>query len=247
MGLRGFGGLLVAVLAAIATATAVRGDGGDTSLIHACQRSSASGKVKMRFVTPPTACSNGYTPVHWPKAPLSAPLVPPAPCAPGESLTWDGASFVCEGPQDISVRVFNSVTPTINSNTPTVLTWDTERFDTDNLHTGASSQLVAPVTGKYHVFATLYWNNVAGGIRSVMIRRNGNGGLIVAGQTIPASTDPSGVYESASGVIDLQANDFVECLVYQDTGAGLYVQGAPGTVSGGYGAVSSEFGMAKLP
>lgn len=158
-------------------------------------------------------------------------------------------TLVCwnEDPQpgDFSVRVgIAASTVPIPDDTATALNWDTELFDNGGLHTGASSQLIAPVAGKYQVFAAIYWQNVAGGIRTVVLRVNGS--KIVTGQTIPGVSNPSGVYSAASTVVDLAEDDYVECLVYHDLGVSLDVNGLPSAVSGGYGDVSSEFGMAKL-
>lgn len=178
----------------------------------------SNGKVK-RLVSPgPPTCSLSFTPICWNED---------------------------QPPGDFSVRVgISAGTVLIPNDAATVLSWDTEIFDNGGLHVGTSSQLVAPVAGKYHVFAGIYWQNVAGGIRTVVLRVNGS--KIVTGQTIPGVSNPSGVYSAASTVIDLAVNDYVECLVYHDLGASLDVNGLPSIVAGAYGDVSSEFGMAKL-
>ena len=81
------------------------------------------------------------------------------------------------------------------------------------------------------------WNNVSGGIRSAAV---GVGGRFLADETIQGSVDQNG-YDAVSTVYSLSPGDYVECVVYQSSGAPLdIVGGDAGTPN------YSEFGMIKL-
>src|SRR5215475_15917341 len=68
---------------------------------------------------------------------------------------------------DVSVRVFNSADVTVPNMNPgewTSLTFNSERWDTANLHETAtnSGRLKAPAAGKYYIFANITWESPIG-------------------------------------------------------------------------------------
>ena len=81
--------------------------------------------------------------------------------------------------------------------TPVVPSFLFEDFDTDALHVTSpvggpcaeSTRLTATRTGVYVITAGIAWNNVAGGVRYLAVRKNGNDSLIL-GQLANSSRGP---------------------------------------------------------
>ena len=80
---------------------------------------------------------------------------------------------------DVSVRVFNSADITVPNMNPgewTSLTFNSERWDTANLHetTTNSGRLKASVAGKYYIFANITWESpIASGLWGLRLQLNG--------------------------------------------------------------------------
>jgi hypothetical protein len=71
-----------------------------------------------------------------------------------------------------AVRVGASVGQNISNNSPTAVTFDTEAYDTANLHSAASpTTLVAPIAGVYSISGEVEWAANAAGTRSLLIER----------------------------------------------------------------------------
>lgn len=122
-----------------------------------------------------------------------------------------------EGPQgpttpDVSARVSNSTSSASVNSSGVVLQFDTELWDTSDLHGVANpSRLTAPVGGKYLIFAHVSWLAAAsGGDRDVAIRHNGVNEI--AAQTSSTPTNPP-IDQSVNTVFDLAAGDWVEVVV----------------------------------
>ena len=90
---------------------------------------------------------------------------------------------------DMSARVFNSADVTVPNMKPgewTSLTFNSERWDTANLHETAtnSGRLKAPVAGKYYIFANITWESPIGtGLWGLRLQLNGK--TVIAEQTLP--------------------------------------------------------------
>ena len=90
---------------------------------------------------------------------------------------------------DVSARVFNSADITVPDMNPgewTSLTFNSERWDTANLHETAtnSGRLKAPVAGKYYIFANITWESPIGtGLWGLRLQLNGK--TVIAEQTLP--------------------------------------------------------------
>jgi len=113
---------------------------------------------------------------------------------------------------------------TLSNNTETVLTFDSERFDTDNYHstTTNTSRLTVPSgkAGYYLITANAAWNLSASGERYLGIRRNGTS--IHYGPSVPGS---SSVYVSSqlTAIWNLSVGDYIEFFGYQNSGGNLAV------------------------
>lgn len=127
------------------------------------------------------------------------------------------------GADKASCRVFNSTAQTIPTATLTTLTFDSERWDSQAIHSTVSntSRLTIPAswTGQYFTGAHVAWVNGTG-VRGTFIYLNAT--YFITGQVIPydanlnASCSPSTLY----GVV---AGDYLEVQVYQSSGGNLNI------------------------
>jgi hypothetical protein len=136
---------------------------------------------------------------------------------------------------DISARVDTSTPLSVPDATNFTATFDSERWDTDNIHDGINpSRLTVPVTGKYLIYAWVVWAGDPNGTRSAEIFLDG-GGTEIASESVPAATTPStGTHLNVSTHYALAAGEFVTLVLGQHSGAAL-------------NAAQVEFGMVKLP
>lgn len=136
-----------------------------------------------------------------------------------------------------AARVYNSSAQTIGTASTTVLTFNSERFDTNTLHDTSTntSRLTAPVTGLYTISGMVTFATNGTGRRQLRITLNGTTDLAIAqfpgDATLPVRMNVQTIYH-------LSATDYVELRVYQDSGGNL------DTVVGA--AASPEFAMALL-
>ena len=116
-------------------------------------------------------------------------------------------------------RVYRGAVQSVAASS-TVITFDGERFDTDNIHDNVTNntRLTCRTAGKYHVGASIDWVTSAGGtMRDAFITINGGTRVIDALQ--PPTT---GGYarQDLSAVWDLAVGDYLELSTYHDgTGA----------------------------
>jgi hypothetical protein len=144
---------------------------------------------------------------------------------------------------DISARVFNSADVTVPDMKPgewTSLTFNSERWDTANLHETAtnSGRLKAPAAGKYYIFANITWESPIGtGLWGLRLQLNGK--TVIAEQTLPNTGASFRISMSVGTLYALAPGDYVEAQVFQNNGNPLLIRHIPAT--------SPEFGMAKVP
>lgn len=140
----------------------------------------------------------------------------------------------------ISARVYNSTDIPIPSGVTTVLTFDSERWDTDGIHSPGGSRLTAPTAGKYFIYGHIRWQvSGAGTYRIVDVRVTGlAGNAIVASAGAPIAS-AEGLDQNVATHFELQAGEFVEFLAGQDSGGSLNITAVQKN--------SPEFGMVKLP
>lgn len=138
----------------------------------------------------------------------------------------------------LTARVYRSNDQSIPSNTTTVITFDTVRFDGEGMWSAAQpTRLTCPVSGLYLISGHLAFAQNSTGRRMLTLRVNDN--LLVAGQSAPGfSTSGHNTLLSAAALWMLQEGDFVELLAYQSSGAGLAVKSLP--------AYSPELSLARI-
>lgn len=107
----------------------------------------------------------------------------------------------------------------IPNNTATELTFGTETFDTDTMHSTSANtgRLTATTAGLYLVTASVDWDLNTTGYRQVGIVRS-VGNLTVAVSSAPAASFLLSTLQSVSCLVKLDAGGYVTVKVQQDSG-----------------------------
>ena len=136
----------------------------------------------------------------------------------------------------ISARVHNSANISLSNNTMTTLTFDSERFDTDTIHSTSTNtgRLTTKTAGKYLISATVQFATNTTGKRILRLRVNGS--TLIADTAITASGDSRDA--TITTLWDLAADDYVELQALQDSGGALNVEAESNS--------SPEFMMARI-
>lgn len=126
-------------------------------------------------------------------------------------------------------RVTNNAALSPANNTPTALTFNTERFDSGDLHSLSvnTGRLTAPITGLYAVGCMVEFAANATGIRSVQIRLTTVGGVgptTIAADTRVPLTGAVTICSPVPAVWQFTAGDWVDVAVFQTSGGALNVQ-----------------------
>jgi len=140
----------------------------------------------------------------------------------------------------IGARVYNSANIAIPNNTTTTLTYDSERFDTDNIHSTSTNtgRLTCNTAGKYLIVSQVRWATVSGGRRQVLIRLDGST-IIAINETSPVADGTAIPMQTCATIYSLSVNSYVETRAFQTSGSDLNV-----TNNANY---SPEFMMYLLP
>ena len=138
---------------------------------------------------------------------------------------------------DQGARVYHGVDQSISNITNTILSFDNERYDTDTIHdiVTNNSRLTCKTAGKYLIMSTVAFDTNATGRRKAWLLLNGVTVITMGTVLVLAATD--WCVFSLGTIYDLAVNDYVEVLVYQDSGVALLVK---------LGAGSAEFMMQRI-
>lgn len=120
-------------------------------------------------------------------------------------------------------RIFNSANQAVASGAWTAITHNSERYDTDSMHSTVSntSRITIQTAGKYALFGCLAWAASAlGKIRGSAIMLNGTTFIVVHALSV-AWDVANAVVLPVSTVYDLAINDYIELMGFQDTGGNL--------------------------
>jgi hypothetical protein len=130
------------------------------------------------------------------------------------------------GGSDKGCRVYNSTAITIADSTTTTLTFDTESWDTDAMHSAAVNpeRLTCKTAGKYLVGGNVFWDTNAAGYRGIQLFCSAPVGSVHALVYAPSAGAVIGNGLNASTVLDLAVNDYVELRVRQTSGGNLDVR-----------------------
>jgi hypothetical protein len=126
-----------------------------------------------------------------------------------------------------STRVYDSTTQSVPSATSTAFTFDTERWDSSNLHDTVTnpSRITITSPGKYHITGNIEWPTAGGSRRIILIRLNGTTIIAQTETDLPASQT---ITQNISTDWNFAANDYVEILGYQDSGGPLTIAASTG-------------------
>lgn len=134
-------------------------------------------------------------------------------------------------------RIYNSGTQSINNATDTVLTFDSEEFDSDAYHSTSSntSRITIPtgLGGKYLVGCKVEFAGNATPARFVRFLKNG-ASVRASMVTEPSPTAATTADLMAETILDLAAGDYVEVLVFQNSGGPLNVGSATDYAMNGF-------------
>jgi hypothetical protein len=120
-----------------------------------------------------------------------------------------------------AARVTNSADELTRDNLGESLPFDTERYDTADMHTATNnSRLTAPVTGIYGVSASVTWASDPDGHRFVGLKKNGD--TFFAAQT-QSALPRSPTDQEVTHQVLLQEGDYVEVRVHKFSGNPLAV------------------------
>jgi hypothetical protein len=120
------------------------------------------------------------------------------------------------------VRAYNSANISINDSTLTALTFDSERYDTDTMHSTVTGtgKLTATTAGTYHIIGQVRFATSAVGVRQISIRLNGTTTLAFKGMSAASASVHGDIVETD---YQFNATDYVELIVYQTSGGALNV------------------------
>jgi len=192
------------------------------------------------------ASDNVFPYIHL--APGAAPAAPAAgsqrlyiDSADGKPKLKDSAGVVSSlggGSAFVGARVYNTTAISCANGAAVLLTFDSERYDTDNIHSTATNtgRLTATTAGKYHITGEATFAANATGNRGIVLRINGV--TEIAHVRVPAAGGSDVTMLSISSTWDMAATDYVELMAYQTSGGVLSVTNLA--------AASPEFMMHRL-
>lgn len=121
----------------------------------------------------------------------------------------------------LGASVKNSADHTLTHEIPTTLAWDSEDWDTDNIHDNVTnnSRLTCRTAGKYMVTLMIRFDPNATGERHIWLAK---GGVNIYENTVAAMA-PAGAPTIVFFFItlDLAVDDYLEMKAYQDSGGDL--------------------------
>lgn len=124
----------------------------------------------------------------------------------------------------VAARAYNNAAISAGDSGYTVLTLNSEDYDTDSIHSTSSntSRLTAPAAGKYLLTGNAVFASNGTGIRIMAIRKNGTG-TDLAVTVLPAVSGGATTVLDVTTVLALSVNDYVELFVWQNSGGSLNV------------------------
>lgn len=135
-----------------------------------------------------------------------------------------------------SCRVYNNANISVPNATNTALTYNSEWWDTDSIHstTTNTGRLTCVTAGIYHIYGHVVWGANSTGERKIDIRVNGTTWIASVRLTAGGSNN----WMSIDTEYSLAATNYVELIAYQTSGAALIIARAAN--------YSPEFGMTYL-
>lgn len=115
----------------------------------------------------------------------------------------------------------NSAAQSVNNNTNTVLSWNSEFYDTESMHSTSSntSRITVPVSGIYLAMGQVAFAANATGQR--LARIISDGAVTWGASSVPANSGSYVTYVQVQALLNLSASSYIELQVYQDSGGAL--------------------------
>lgn len=137
------------------------------------------------------------------------------------------AGWEQEGVHDIGTRVTRTAAQTIPTSTDTAVAFDAEDYDTDTMHSTSSntSRLTMTTAGKYLIICGGRFEANANGLRDSYIRKNGT---TIIGPSYRQLGSTAAIFLNTSVIDTFAANDYVEFLLFQDSGGDLIFERSAG-------------------
>jgi hypothetical protein len=131
----------------------------------------------------------------------------------------DNAIFLANPP---ACRVYNSAHFAVANATDVPITFDTERFDTDTIHSTSvnTNRLTCKTAGLYLIGGSVQWALANGGNREIALRVNGTTeidrdlGQIDAAPAVALAQNLATIYK-------LAVNDYVELIAWQNSSVSI--------------------------
>lgn len=138
----------------------------------------------------------------------------------------------------VGARVFNSAAISIPNTTFTILTFNTERYDNDGIHSISvnTGRLTAQTEGYYAIFAMIAFAVNSTGGRIVAIKLNGT--TLIVAATFDAGATGNLDEQSVTTIWFMNVGDYIEVEVWQNSSGALDI-----AVSG---FLSPEFAMHRM-
>jgi hypothetical protein len=124
--------------------------------------------------------------------------------------------------------VYNSGSVSVSNATETAVTWNSENFDTDTMHSTGSntSRITATTAGKYRVTGYVEFDANGTGLRYAALKKNGTTYLVLMEKDDPSSGRSTRF--NPTWLVSMAATDYVELVVYQASGGALNVTTSSG-------------------
>ncbi len=237
---RNWRSVVVISLAGLLFASTVRQvhpHGGDTSLVHACVRTSTGA---IRIVSATTTCAANETAIDWAGLARFTNLEASVAALRGRVTTLEGAVRL------VSARLSKATSQSIPHTTGggpdfyTAVTFPSERWDTDAMHDNStnSSRLTVKTPGTYHIWGNVAWAANTNGIRCIGLKLDGNINIAQVCQDPVKDPTLANTAQSVSTLWQLAAGQYMELAVRQTSGGPLDV---------GYDPIYSlEFGIVRV-
>jgi hypothetical protein len=150
-------------------------------------------------------------------------------------------SALTEAALDIGARVYNNAAITISTSSSTELTFNSEHYDTDSIHSTVSNtgRLTCQTAGKYLIGFSGAFDANATGYRSFRILLNGS--TRISEVTFPSNSAATDSRVSLCCPWDCNVGDYFTVEVYQTSGGDLNID-----YNGTIHYISPEFWMQKI-
>ena len=115
---------------------------------------------------------------------------------------------------EVNCKVTKSAVQSLAKDVPTIITWNTEDYDTNTMHNNVTdnSRITIKTAGKYLIVIQAEWGNNDQGNRILELLKNGT--TVIGGTKYAADAESQ---HTLSGIHDFAVNDYVELRATQSS------------------------------